>query len=165
MLPESSRSTWFNRSAKIRYLQVTQDHHLHEHILHNHFSGSSSISLILNQLRKWPSWKNWRWRTNESENEKLELNLVFLWFLWTESIVYLFVRILPKNSRLATNVNKNYLVLKERVVQVNFKTPCKCHICLHPLHWICHVQFSSSFKKLRWLLSEIDMNYLQGKFN
>lgn len=53
-------------------------------------------------------------------------------------------------------------MLKERVVQVDIKATSKSYISRNPLDRICHVQTFPCLQRPWDILSEINMNNLQG---
>lgn len=54
-------------------------------------------------------------------------------------------------------------MLKERIVQVDIKAAPKSDISRNPFDRICHIQMFSNLQRLWDILSEINMNDLQGK--
>lgn len=66
------------------------------------------------------------------------------------------------NNTISILKAKLYLMLKERMVQVDIKATPESDIGRIPFDRICHVQMFSYFQRLWDILSEINMNNLQG---
>jgi hypothetical protein len=70
-------------------------------------------------------------------------------------------RLSKKNKNLKKKML--YLMLKERIVEVDIKAASKSDISRNPFDRISQIQMFSCLQRLWDILSEINMNDLQGK--